>query len=187
LRDYRTLADNDLVAGFRSGDRGAGNELCHRYRENIERYCSYLIRDHESARDAAQETFLRMIGRIDTLRDGVSFRAWLFAIARNNCLMGARRSRREIRLEDSDDVWDEGTPLTKALDGELRDAVLKAVRALKPVYREALVLREFESFSYREIADATDASIASVKFRLHTARQALAKALGPYFNGEDVK
>lgn len=153
-----------------------------RYSGRVERYCRQLTNDWEVARDAVHDTFLAVMVNVKALRDVVSFRAWLFRIARNNCLMVARRLSRQIRLEDCDEVWETATPLTNALQGELRRLVHDAIARLRPIYREALVLREFESMSYKEIAEATGASIPSVKFRLHKARQAMTESLGEYLD-----
>jgi RNA polymerase sigma-70 factor (ECF subfamily) len=183
--DYRVLSEPDLVARLQGGDNRAGDELYQRYHASVERYCHCLMHDYESARDAANDTFLKVVSRIHTLRDAISFRAWLFSIARNNCLMTARKMFRELRLEDAPEVWEEHTPLTRILDGELHQIVHEAIDALRPIYREALILREFESLSYREIADATQCSVASVKFRLHKARHALAVSLGTYLDEGD--
>ncbi len=180
--DYRLFAEADLVARLKRGDNRAGDELYQRYRTGVERYCQCLIHNRESARDVAQDTFLTAVNKIQDLRNAVSFKAWLFSIARNNCLMAARKSSRELRLEEAPDVWEEQTPLSSMVDGEIHQLIRKAIDALKPIYREALVLREFESLNYREIADATHCSVASVKFRLHKARQALAASLGKYLD-----
>jgi RNA polymerase sigma-70 factor (ECF subfamily) len=160
----------------------AGETLYNRYHDSVQRYCRCLMHDPDPAKDAAQDTFIAAIGSIGTLRESASFKSWLFRIARNECMMTMRRSLRMVRLEDSDDVWESSTPHSLALQGELQQIVRDAVDHLKPIYREAIVLREFEGLNYREIAETTEASIASVKFRLHRAREALADSLADYLD-----
>lgn len=64
--DYRLFAESDLVARLQKGDKRAGEELHERYRTGVERYCQCLMHNHESARDAAQDTFLKAaLSRVD--------------------------------------------------------------------------------------------------------------------------
>jgi RNA polymerase sigma-70 factor (ECF subfamily) len=182
LMDHSLLSEHDLVARLQRGEQRAGEELYRRYRDSVERYCYQLMHDREIARDATNDTFEVVLGNIADLRDAVSFKAWMFRIARNNCFMVARRLSHQLTLEDTEEVWEERTPLTESLEGELRRLVHEAIARLKPIYREAIVLREFESLSYREIAEATQSSISSVKFRIHKARLALADSLGRYLD-----
>jgi RNA polymerase sigma-70 factor (ECF subfamily) len=186
LTDYRLLPEYDLVTRLQRGEQRAGEELHRRYRDSVERYCYQLIHDRELAQDATNDTFAAVLGKIADLRDSVSFKAWMFRIARNNCFMAARRMSHHLGLEDTGEVWEERTPLTESLDGELRQLVREAIARLKPIYREAIVLREFESLSYREIAEATQSSISSVKFRIHKARLALADSLGSYLDERET-
>ena len=63
---------------------------------------------------------------------------------------------------------------------ERNEAVIKAVRALPPLQREALILAEYEEMSLEQIASATEAEIAAVKSRLHRARENLRRILSPW-------
>jgi len=176
------LPDNTLVGMFRGGDRRAGEELCRRYQGAIKRYCSVFLHDQDAAQDAAQDTFLAVIRNVKDLHDDLSFKGWLYRIARNTCLTVARRTSREVRLEDSEEVWEGETPLSIALNGELYEMAEKALTLLRPIYREAFLLRERESLSYGEIAEATQVPVSSVKFRIHRARRALAELLSTYLD-----
>jgi RNA polymerase sigma-70 factor (ECF subfamily) len=175
-------SDSDLAAELQTGSMSAGKTLYDRYHDSVQRYCHHLMHDPDPAKDAAHDTFIAAMDNIGTLRKSASFKSWLFRIARNECMMTMRRSSRMVRLEDSDDVWESSTPHSLALQGELQQIVRDAVDHLKPIYREAIVLREFEGLNYREIAETTEASIASVKFRLHRAREALANSLAAYLD-----
>jgi RNA polymerase sigma-70 factor, ECF subfamily len=182
LRDYRRMPEHELVTLFKTNDPASETELYKRYQCAILRYCSYLMADQDAAKDATQDTFLTASQHIKDLRDGLSFRGWLFRIARNTCLMDARRTSRLLRLEDTDEVRAEDTPLDIALNGELKETIQHALTLLRPIYSEALLLREYESMTYHEIAEATESSLASVKFRIHKARRALAEILGSYLD-----
>lgn len=169
------IPDKELPARLVAGDKAAENELYRCYAQGIRRYCSTLLRDHGDAEDAVHNTFLSAFRAIAGLRDAASLRSWIFSIARNECLMIARRTSRQLPLEE--ETPDPETPLTLAVSGELRTAVREAVSMLGPIYREAIALREYEGLSYEEIAQATGVPLSTVKFRLFRAREMLAEML----------
>jgi RNA polymerase sigma-70 factor, ECF subfamily len=182
LKDVHGLHDQELVANLRAGDRESGDELYSRYHASVERYCLMLTRDSSSAQDATHEAFLKVLTSVGDLRNGCSFRSWLFRIARNTCLLEARKHSRHLLLEEDDEPLEEVTPLDIALEGELREMIDRAVALLRPVFREALLLREHEGLTYEEIAATTQASLATVKFRIHKARKILTSTLGEYLD-----
>lgn len=178
MKDYHTLPDLDLVTLFRNGDQASEEELYRRYHPGVFRYCMALMSDHDAADDAAQDTFVAANQSIHNLRSDRSFRSWLFRIARNVCLMNSRSNSRHLRLDEPDNVEDDGTPLDLVLSNEFNAALSQALALLRPVYREAFVLREYDALTYNEIAEATGASPATVKFRIHKARQTLVQLMG---------
>jgi RNA polymerase sigma-70 factor (ECF subfamily) len=131
----------------------------------------------EEARDLAQETFLRALRGLESLRDPASARTWLFSIATNVLRNELRRraahkrnseeESREIRQEDED-----------TLDQERRELLAAAVRGLPPQMRRALLLRFASNLKYREIAAVMQVSIDTVKSQLAQARARLRKQLG---------
>lgn len=180
--NYSRLREDDLVAALQSGESEAGGEIYRRYHTRIEAFCVRLTGSRSSGQDAAHETFIAMLDHVGDLRDQASFRSWLFRIARNECLMALRSTSEHVSLDDAGEVWDESSPLTLTLDRELNQMVGDAIQRLRSSFRVVILLRDFESLSYREIAEATESSVAAVKFRLHKARKALATALGEYLD-----
>jgi RNA polymerase sigma-70 factor, ECF subfamily len=182
LRDSRGLPDSDLVAMFKNGHGKSGEELYNRYHGSVVRYCLILTGNSASAQDAAHDTFLTVVRSIRDLRDNTSFKGWLFRIARNACLIDARKRSRQLRMDEDAEPAEDITPLDLTLSGELHEMIESAVALLRPIYREALLLREYESLTYQEIAETTQTSLSTVKFRIHKARKLLADALGDYLD-----
>jgi RNA polymerase sigma-70 factor (ECF subfamily) len=150
----------------------------------------------EEARDLAQETFLRALRGIDSLRDPASARQWLFSIAMNVLRNELRRRAapkrssegqlREIRQEDEDTVEAEAPDvLDGLLDRERRELLAVAVRGLPPQMRRALFLRFDSNLKYREVAAVMQVSIDTVKSQLAQARARLRKQLGKGFSDID--
>jgi RNA polymerase sigma-70 factor, ECF subfamily len=145
----------------------------------------YLLHDAADADDAVQECYLRALRHFDTFR-GPAIKPWLFAILRNICRGEfGRRSRAALTMdgekqEDEDPVplWQDA-PVSPELEMlHQRDAktVRRLVAELPEPFREAIVLREINDLSYREIADVVGAPVGTVMSRLARARSMLRQA-----------
>jgi RNA polymerase sigma-70 factor, ECF subfamily len=107
-----------------------------------------------------------------------SLQAWIFTIARNEAYTILRRMRPTEDLDAAtENVWDDENPLEKVVQKERKEIVQHCLANLRPVYRELLILREYEQFSYEEISKITGASESSIKSGLFKARKAMGKKL----------
>jgi RNA polymerase sigma-70 factor, ECF subfamily len=155
------------------------------YLDDVYTLARYLLRDSADAEDAAQECYLRALRHFDTYR-GPAMKPWLFAILRNICRGEfSRRSGAPLNMgdeaeenEDAAPLWQkpQASPETEVLrqwDGE---TIRRLVADLPDPFREAIVLREINDLSYREIADVIGAPVGTVMSRLARARSMLRKA-----------
>ncbi len=165
---------------LRNGSVDAFEELYHRYKRHIFTFCLKLTGDRALAEDATHDTFIKMHRSIETLNDPRVFRSWLFSVARNGVFRQLHRQQRNGSL-DEESVWTDETPLTLAESNDSAAVIASCLDALKPEYKEVLLLREYEQRSYEEIAMITGNTESSVKSRLFKARKALAEKLKPYF------
>jgi RNA polymerase sigma-70 factor (ECF subfamily) len=146
----------------------------------------FLTRNPADAEDAVQECFVRALRHFDSYR-GPSMKAWLFAILRNLCFTEFARHRRYVTLADfpeSEDaatglMWQapQSTPETLLERHQQDTAIQRLVGALPAPLREALVLREFDELSYKEIAEVIGIPVGTVMSRLARARTMLRAAL----------
>jgi RNA polymerase sigma factor (sigma-70 family) len=150
----------------------------------------YLTRDATAAEDIVQDAFLRAFRAFPAFR-GEAPKAWLFAIVRN-CFLnwaasgkaaaaivvteGALSDRESLALSNLADP-DQDTPETALLRRRQAEMVRAVVETLPEPFREALVLREMEEMSYKEIAGLTGIPVGTVMSRLARARQMLAETL----------
>src|SRR5256714_3322649 len=152
-----------------------------------------LTSDAEEARDLTQETFLRAYQAIGKFRGDADLKTWLYRIAINqarNRWRWWRRRRRDVtvsldapigeteqtiaaRLEDPDARDPEQEALAREREGQLRDAL----QSLRGAYREAVILRDVEGFTYEEIAETLQLNIGTVKSRLARGRLELRRKL----------
>lgn len=143
-------------------------------------FARFLARDPGAAEDLVQEAYLTAYRAFHGYRGGEP-RAWLFAILRSCFITQARRDRawREpATVEEAEALADPGDgPETQLLRSAGDTAVRAAIDALPDPFREAIVLRELQEMSYREISEITAAPIGTVMSRLARARRLLAASL----------
>ncbi|HUV36477.1 MAG TPA: RNA polymerase sigma factor [Patescibacteria group bacterium] len=139
-----------------------------------------LLGNAEDARDVSQEAFIAAHRARRRFDDQRPFFPWFYRILRNRCLnfIQMRARRREISMDVLSERADgRDRPDRDMIRKERIEAVWRALFALSPDHREVIVLRTFQEFSYREIAEALGISEGTVMSRLYYARKALAKAL----------
>jgi RNA polymerase sigma-70 factor, ECF subfamily len=187
-------AGDDIMAGNGSD---AHQDKARRFRDaalpfldDVYTLARYLLRDTTDAEDAVQECYLRALRHFDTFR-GPAIKPWLFAILRNVCRGEfARRSGALHYVDHSVDgetdkdedavrpLWQEPqlSPETEVLHQQDAEIIRRLVAALPDQFREAIVLREINDLSYREIADVIGVPVGTVMSRLARARSMLRKA-----------
>ena len=142
----------------------------------------YLLRDEHEAEDAVQEAFLRAFRHFDGFR-GVDGRAWLLRIVRNTCFTHLRRRRsggENLEFDEQVHTVEDGTagPEENLTHTLAKESVREGLTRLPAEFREALVLRELEGLSYKEIAQVAGVPIGTVMSRLSRGRRQLSSALG---------
>ncbi len=147
----------------------------------------WLTRNPEQAEDVVQDAYLRAFKFFDGFRGGNS-RSWLLRIVRSAFYDSIRRERhepavatQETEAERLPDPWPHpDAALLQKADEEL---VRRAIEALPLEYREIILMRELENFSYREIAEIASLPLGTVMSRLARARERLRKYLADELEG----
>jgi RNA polymerase sigma factor (sigma-70 family) len=168
----------DRVEGAPAPEADLTRALYEQYANQIFRYCLHQLGSREEAEDAVQSTFLNAFRGIKRGVVPELESAWLFKIAHNVCLSRRRTSWRRGRIESPTDfdLVEELTPAPSRRADELIG--LQDVLEQMPVnQRRAILLREWQGLSYREIAEELDLSQAAVETLIFRARRALAAGL----------
>jgi RNA polymerase sigma-70 factor (ECF subfamily) len=176
-----------LAEQVKAGDHEALRPLLDQVRPRALAIALKVLRNREDAEDAVQEAMVKAWRNIGRFEGRASFTTWIHRIVMNTSLDILRRntSRPDLtasvereddeqpRLEPSHEI----TPEHTVALGEMQLMVRAAVARLAPVHQQAINLREFEDYSYDEIAETARCPVGTVMSRLHHARHHLAENL----------
>jgi RNA polymerase sigma-70 factor (ECF subfamily) len=152
-------------------------------------YALILTRDQTAAEDLVQETYLRAVRAFGQLMANSNLKGWLFVIMRNAWLNQLRHNRSGPRFVELDDEELGFVHLNDRLSEDPhvvylrkleREQIRVAIADLPELYREIIVLRDLEGFSYQEIATMLECPAGTVMSRLGRARAKLRRALASW-------
>ena len=190
----RIITDEDavLISSCKQGDMAAFESLVHKYQKRMFNIAFRIIGDYEDAGEAVQEAFLSAYRGIGKFRGDATFLTWLTTITVNltkNRLKQVRgRRHHEIYSLDDPIQTDEGSmaadPPSNAPSvqeqleqHDIRQKVQECISVLETDFREALVLRDMQEFSYEEISGILKIALGTVKSRISRARETIRDCL----------
>jgi RNA polymerase sigma factor (sigma-70 family) len=153
--------------------------LYERYARQVYTFCLHRLGSREEAEDAVQSTFLNAFRGLSRGIVPESEAAWLFKIAENVCLTRYRSTRRRGAVESPTDVQalQDVIPARELGGGDELMPLGDALAAMPESQRRAILLREWQGLSYREIADEMELSQSAVETLIFRARRSLASGL----------
>lgn len=178
------LRDDNLLQRISKGDEAAFLAFYRQYQGPVYRFAMQMSGKTELAEEVTQDVFMaamRAAGEYNASKGSPV--AFLYGIARNYVMRCLERERQYVALlSDADsDQADLPSLEQSALDGltktERVESLRKAVLALPPAYREAVVLCDLEELDYTAAAEALGCAVGTVRSRLHRARALLAEKL----------
>jgi len=192
--------ESTLIARLKAGEMDAFNELVEEYQSLVHALALRILNDVEDARDATQETFLKIYRHFANFRGEASLKTWICRIAINQAHSANRWLRRRRRNDttslDAPVRGDSGgapgydhrspidylqsryaTPEDETLSRERGQQIERGLRQLKRDFRIAVILRDIEGLSYEEIAWVTEVSVGTVKSRIARGREMLREAI----------
>ena len=171
--------DLQLVQKAVKGNRKAFTTLFNKYFQSVYNFALTLSRDPAMAEDLTQEAFIRAHANLERLGPPWNFRAWIFRLTRNYFIDLTRKERGVDPLEEDVPVISPGPgPEKETMSRETADRVQSTLGRMNVQYREILVLRELNDFSYAEIGEILSLSPSNVKVSLHRARAAFQESYG---------
>ena len=170
--------DPALLRKAQRGDERAFNVIVRSYETPLFNYVLRTVNDRALAEDLTQDIFLRIYQGLPGFSLRCRFTTWIFQIAKNRVLDELRARERKpqssISIEDAPPIDVVDAPFEQV---ETIDAVWRAVAALNPDLKMALLLRDIVGLAYTEIADSLEITLATVKWRIYKAREEVQLAL----------
>ncbi len=185
------MEDARLVQAFLGGNHQAFNTLVGRWQSKIHHFAYRYFASSDDAAEITQKTFIKAYQKLDTLDDVQKFGSWLYRIANNLCLDELKRAgrKRSISLETL-----KVAPQTETVSGadatlERNEALVllhKALLQLPNDQRMVVIMKEYEGFTFPEIAEILDEPINTVKSRLYYGLRALKKTFDSWNINKEV-
>ena len=188
------LNDTDLIIQAQKGDQSAFEELVYRYDRSVLSIALKYANNEDDAKDLYQEVFIRVYRGINNFRFQSEFSTWLFRITTNVCLTYKSKSKEHLKVsidKDLDEengftsgielVYDGSTPEEISSGSELGEMVNAAVESLSPKQKITFILKHYEGYKIREIAEMLNCKEGTVKKYLFDAIRNLRKKLSPVY------
>ena len=171
-----------LVLQAGQGDRAAFGELYEETGRSVYFNCLKLLGNAQQAEDITQDTFMKALEKLDSLKEPENFSAWVNRIAINNCKMYFRKNPRTAE-EESEKIIDD-TPDSELIPDDYADSeekrriIMNIIdTALTDEQRQTIILFYFDMMSVAEIAEIMECSVGTVTSRLSAARKKIKEAV----------
>jgi len=181
--------DAEIIRRIQAGESEAYRELVTKYQQKVYGVVWGMVQNPEDAREITQEAFIKAFKSLDRFRFDASFYTWLYRITVNLTIDFRRRASKrwadqfdEGRLH-KDEAGEVALPHLDASPGKrlerkrLAEQIQAAIDQLPPDQRTAIILREIEGLSYREIAETMECAEGTVMSRLFYGRKKLQEIL----------
>ena len=189
------LSDTDLIIQAQKGNQNAFEELVYRYDRNVLSVALKYANNEDDAKDLYQEVFIRVYRGLRNFRFQSEFSTWLFRITTNVCLTYKSRSKEHLRVSidrsfDDDEqeissspelVYEGSSPEEISSGTNIGEIVNDAVESLSPKQRMTFILKHYEGYKIREIAEMMNCKEGTVKKYLFDATKNLRKKLNPVY------
>lgn len=179
METLRRMTDEQLVVSYSEGNNQAFDILLSRYENRLFSYIYFIVRNNELAEDIFQDTFVKAITTIRQGRytENGKFPAWITRIAHNLIIDYFRQEKNENVVSNDDSDVDllnninlsERTIESEIIEGQIKDDVRELVKLLPDNQREVVYMRFYQNLSFKEIAEATGASINTALGRMRYA------------------
>lgn len=169
------MEDRELIRQVQKGEIGAFEVLVKKYQKRLLNYVLIITKNKEDAQEVVQDAFFKLYRSIDRVDTSRKFSTYLFAIVKNTAFSFLRRRKREISLDEIQQV-----PAPEEKLGSAEE-VKTALKKLPPKYSKAIRLYYFADLSYKEIAGKLKLPLNTVRTYLRRGKQQLKKSINHEF------
>jgi len=180
MKNFEGVSDESLALLYVQGDNRAFDELLSRTQTKLFTYIMFVVRDHDIADDIFQETFVKVITKLQQgqYTDSGKFQFWITRIA-HNCIMDWYRQQQSAHIIDANEENDlqnlksasvmDSNKEAEMINEQILIDIKKMMNTLPAPQREVVYMRYFQQLSFKEIADMTGVSINTSLGRMRYA------------------
>ena len=170
----RTSTDDQLMTAVKNGSSSNLSYLFERYQKPLYNFFLNLTSNQNAAEDLLQDTFFKILYYRKNYREGSSFRAWIYTIARNLYKDYIRKHKVTVNIDEiSESIFDPARADQDVLINEERKLIRNALNKLQENKRQVLVLSRFQNLKYEEIGQIMDLNVGTVKVTVFRALKEL--------------
>jgi RNA polymerase sigma-70 factor (ECF subfamily) len=178
VQNKQTLEDYEVIADVLAGNKESFSYLVDKYLLRIKSLIYLVTNDGSIVDDLAQDIFIKAYESLDKFENKASFYTWLYSIAVNKCRDEIRKKKvRKFMSLDKIDNYAVTYMPDESNNIENKMLLKEALQKMKRDFREILILREIDDFSYQEISVILNCEIGTVRSKLSRARVELAKII----------
>ncbi|MBO9489555.1 RNA polymerase sigma factor SigX [Endozoicomonas sp. G2_1] len=145
------------------------------YLPKLKGYCSQLLKNNADAEDVVQETIIKVLSHLKNFKWTVSFQAWLFKIAHNECINKLRERQKDF-YRDEEKLEEPSVSIDNGND-DFEQIIQDLIETLNFTDRNIMLLRYRTGLEFQEIADISDMKLSAVKMRHKRIIDALSEQL----------
>ncbi|WP_418992881.1 RNA polymerase sigma factor [Alistipes sp.] len=179
IADYIVAEDRQLVERVLAGDDLAFEYLFNRYSDAIRRLFVQRLGGANDADDLLQETFIKVYINLHRYSSSFTFGQWVYTIARNTFIDYVRRRQDDLSIDErfASPASSAPTPEESVINLQQRTQIEHYLQTLAPRYRQLIVMRFFDEYSYEEIAAKLGLPLGTVKTQIHRAREQMCRLI----------
>ncbi|MCI0449393.1 MAG: sigma-70 family RNA polymerase sigma factor [Chlorobi bacterium] len=192
--ELNKLTDEELIFSFQDGNEKAYTEIVTRYKDKLTNFVYRYVGSYDDSDDIVQDTFVKVYVSKHLYKEVAKFSTWIYTIAINLAKTKISKKQKYKTFSISDAYEDEDkdfdipddsyTPDVDANSKFLSVHIQKALDQISESYRELVILRDIEDYSYEEIAEMTGLPMGTVKSRINRGREKLQELLKDIYKEE---
>jgi RNA polymerase sigma-70 factor (ECF subfamily) len=174
MKNFNNNTDKELIVAYNKGNQNALTVLAKKWHKTFCNLAFWIVKDADTAKDIAQESWTIIIGKLETLQEPEKFKSWAISIVNRKAIDWLRANKREQnKLIKHFNESEKTTSFSETDDSAIQKALLKSIDKLSVEHQMVIRLFYKESDNLKEISEILQISLGTTNSRLFLAREKL--------------